>query len=115
MIKQKTNPIFEGMKEELKDLKNFELVEKKLFKLMRSDHKHETVKQYVKCERCYKKLQARKIAIREMGFKSYEQYASWKKVMVYIISNIKANEENNKKPSDKSTKGKQGTQRNKVK
>lgn len=80
------NPIFEGLSDEVKDPKNFEAIERKIVNTMLSDHKHATIKQFIKCKRCEVKRQKRARVIKEIGFKDAEQYQTWKKVMGMIIS-----------------------------
>ena len=82
----KANPIFEGLSDELKDPENFLKVERKIAKTMVSDHKHATIKQFIKCKRCQAKVKKKTEMIRELGFKDYNQYASWKKILQIIIN-----------------------------
>jgi len=82
----KPNPIFERLPDELKDPKNFEKIERKIAKTMISDHKHSTIKQFIKCKRCEVKRQKRAKVIKELGFTSPEQYQNWKKVLHKIIN-----------------------------
>lgn len=82
----KPNPIFNGLPEHLKDPLVFEDIEKKLNKVLISDHKHKTVSEFVKCKRCEAKRHKRNKLIREIGFNSYEQYLVWKKIMNIIIN-----------------------------
>lgn len=82
--KGKPNPIFKDLPEELKDPKNFKKIEKKLIAVVFSDHKHTSIKTYMKCKRCQDKFQKRHQMIRELGFKDYEQYTLWRKVMTII-------------------------------
>ena len=82
----KPNPIFERLSDELKDPKNFEKIERKIANTMLSDHKHATIKQFIKCKRCEAKRQKRAKVIKELGFTSPEQYQNWKKVLHKIIN-----------------------------
>ena len=82
----KPHPVFKDLPEDLKDPKNFKGIEKKLSDVLISDHKHATIKSYLKCKRCQDKFQKRHQMIRDLGFKDYEQYTMWRKVMT-IISN----------------------------
>jgi len=86
--KLKPNPVFKGLPDNLKDPKTFKKVEKKLINAIFSDHKHATVKAYLKCKRCQDKFKKRQAFIKDLGFTSYEQYTEWKKVMT-IIDNKK--------------------------
>lgn len=87
--KLKPNPIFKDLPERLKDPENFHKIERELFEVLQSDHKHATVKQYVSCAWCNKKRELRQNKMKAMGFQGIEQYLEWRKVMG-IISN-KAN------------------------
>ncbi len=84
--KAKVNPIFEGLSNDLKDPKNFKKTEKKLADVMLSDHKHKTIKAFVKCKRCQVKVAQKSEMLRKLGFKDNLQYQSWKKVMQIIIN-----------------------------
>jgi len=72
--------------DELKDPKNFSKIEKKLANIMVSDHKHATIKQFMKCKRCQVKMRKKQETMKELGFKDFEQYQNWRKIMA-IISN----------------------------
>ena len=80
----KPDPIFKGMSKYLKDPKNFMVVENKLQDVLKSDHKHKTASSYVKCKECQTKYQERKARMKELGFKSIQQYLAWKKIHVII-------------------------------
>ena len=84
----KPSPVLVGLSDELKDPKCFKKIEKKLFDLVKSDHKHKTASAYVKCEECQTKYKKRKRAIRDLGFRDTQQYMEWKKIMT-IITNKK--------------------------
>lgn len=84
--KAKVNPIFKGLQDNLKDPKNFKKIEKKLANVMMSDHKHKQISTFIKCKRCQAKLEKKRRAIRELGFKDFEQYQNWKRVMLHIIN-----------------------------
>ena len=82
----KVNPIFDGLSDEIKDPKGFKKIEKKLESIMRSDHKHTNIKQFIKCKRCEVKRNKKNEAIKELGFKDINQYQNWKKVMQIIVN-----------------------------
>ncbi len=82
--KLKPNPIFKGLIPRLKDPKNFVKIEKELVDILKSDHKHKTVKTYVACVECQNKLQLKQQRMKTMGFTSYGQYIEWRKVMTII-------------------------------
>ena len=86
--KIKPNPLFKGMSKSLKDPANYEKIEKSLFEILKSDHKHRTASSYVKCKECNEKRLARQKAMDDLGFKSIKQYMEWKKIMT-IINNKK--------------------------
>jgi hypothetical protein len=70
--------------ENLKDVKYFKKIEKELFTKFTTGHKHKTVKSYVKCEPCQEMFMKRRERIKELGFKSIQQYQLWKKIMTII-------------------------------
>lgn len=80
----KPNPIFKGLSDDLKDPKNFKKVEKKL-DVLKSNHKHKTIKSYAGCIECKNKFEERKRIMQEIGFNSIGQYVEWKKIMRIII------------------------------
>lgn len=82
----KPNPLFKGMSSILKDPKNYKKIEKELIKILQSDHKHKTASSYVKCVECQAKREERKQKMKEVGFKSIQQYMEWKKIMTIIIN-----------------------------
>ncbi|MES2224151.1 MAG: hypothetical protein V4469_04440 [Patescibacteria group bacterium] len=82
----KPHPLFEGFSDKLKDPKVFLKTEKKLLAILKIDHKHKTVTQYVKCPECAAKREERKRIMEELGFKSINQYLEWKKIMTIIIN-----------------------------
>ena len=80
------NPIFEGLPDKLKDPKNFDDTEKRLAKIMHSDHKHKNIKEFLNCKRCQQKVHKRHEEMRKIGFDNVEQYQHWKKIMQIIIN-----------------------------
>ena len=82
----KENPIFKGLSDEIKDPKNFVKTENKIRRTMISDHKHATIKQFMKCQRCQIKMQKKREMLKELGFKNFIQYQNWKKIMVIILN-----------------------------
>lgn len=78
------NPIFKGMPDSLKDPKVFKEVEEKLRQASISDHKHSSVKAFVKCSRCKDKLARRQTIIKEYGFKDIRQYLEWRRIQTII-------------------------------
>lgn len=84
--KRKKNPLFKGFPSRLKDPASFEVVEKQLFDILQSGHKHKTASSYVRCSECMEKREERKRKMKELGFKSMQQYLEWKKIMDIIIN-----------------------------
>lgn len=82
--KLKPNPLFKGLPKDLKNPKRFEEIEKQLIDIMKSDHTHKTVKGFVTCAWCQKNMKLKQEMIQKLGFKSYGQYAEWRKIMVII-------------------------------
>lgn len=83
--KAKSNPELDGIPDDLKTTERFDEVEKELGKMMISDHTHAKAKKpmesFLNCKRCFAKLLKKRARIQELGFKDYEQYMSWRKVM----------------------------------
>ena len=84
--KGKLNPILKGLPEKLKDPACYEAIEKRLFLSVYSDHKHKSLKPYKQCNMCMLKLQRKRELIKEYGFKSFEQYLEWRKIMDIIYN-----------------------------
>jgi hypothetical protein len=76
--------ILEGLTDELKDPQCFEPIEKKIWRIMKSDHTHRTISGFNKCKRCQVKRAKRNTFIKETGFKNYEQYLKWRQIMSII-------------------------------
>ncbi len=85
----KPDPIFAGLSDSLKDPKSYKRIEKKLFKMIQTTHKHKTATSYVKCEACQIKRMNRQKMIKDLGFQSIQQYMAYKKIMD-IITNKKS-------------------------
>lgn len=83
--KRKPNPLFESLTDYLKDPANYEKIENELASMLKTDHKHKTVKEYVTCMWCQKKRELRQNRMRVMGFTSPEQFLEWRKIMQIII------------------------------
>jgi hypothetical protein len=82
----KPNSLFEGLSDEVKTIKAYNRIEKKIQELTKSDHNHKTVKEYVSCAWCNKKRQLRENYIKSEGFTSSKQYLEWRKIMEIIIN-----------------------------
>lgn len=82
--KIKGDPVLKGLPDNLKDPKMFNEVEQKIRLIMVSDHKHRKVQAFVKCKKCQGKIKKRHDALMEFGFKSYEQYLKWRRIMIII-------------------------------
>lgn len=85
----KPNPIFKGLPTSLKDPKMYAKIEKQLFEVLKGDHNHKTAKAYVRCVDCNSRREERKKIMKDIGFKSLNQYMEWKKIM-NIINNKKS-------------------------
>ncbi len=84
----KSDVALEGIPDSVKNPKTFEEIEKKLEEVMHSDHKHKKVVKFVQCKRCQKKLEKRRQVLKDYGFKGYEQYIKYRRIMD-IITNEK--------------------------
>lgn len=82
--KLKPNPLFKGLSAKMKDPKNFVDIEKRLQEVISSNHVHKTATSYAKCKECQGKREERKKMMKDIGFKSIQQYLEWKKIMVII-------------------------------
>ena len=84
--KGETPKVLEGLPDNLKNPEMFYIVEKELAKILESDHKHKTVKEYVSCAWCNQKRELRQNKVKSYGFQSLAQYLEWKKIMDIIIN-----------------------------
>lgn len=84
LSKVKENPIFAGLPSRLKEVEIYDKIEKELYDVVQTDHKHRSVKQYVTCAWCQKKRELKQNTIKAVGFTSLEQYLEWRKVMEVI-------------------------------
>jgi len=75
------NPAFKDMPDSLKDVDRYDEVVEKIAKVMHSDHTHRKVIAFTKCKQCAKKMERRRRVLKDLGFKDYQQYLSWRKVM----------------------------------
>lgn len=82
--KYKKDNLLDGLSDELKTTEKFDEIEAKLLDLIKTDHKHKTAKQYVKCIECMQKRDKRNELIKSFGFKNYLQYLQWKKIHTII-------------------------------
>lgn len=85
--KLKEHPVLKDLSDELKDVDKYKPIEKDLRTIMISDHKHKTPKAFINCKRCKEKFDKRKKALKDYGFKDYQQYLMWRKVMEIISQN----------------------------
>ena len=82
----KANPTLEGIPDELKDPARVKEVERAIHDAGVTFHKHRKPSEWMKCEHCQKKLQARKDKLKELGFKDYGQFLMWRKIQDIIIN-----------------------------
>jgi excinuclease UvrABC ATPase subunit len=82
----KPNPIFKGLSSKLKDPANYKDIEDKLQAILKSTHNHKTATSYAKCKECQSKRLERQKMMKDIGFKSIQQYLTWKKIMEIIIN-----------------------------
>lgn len=82
--KLRPDPMFKYMPSSLKDPACFDGIEKQVAETMKSDHTHKTIKAFMTCAWCQAKVKERHDLIMKLGFKSYEQYLNWKKIMTII-------------------------------
>lgn len=84
----KPMPILKDLPDELKDSECFERIEKKIWLIMKSDHTHRKISAFNKCKKCQAKRVKRNDYIKDVGFKNYEQYLKWRKIMSIIRNKI---------------------------
>lgn len=80
----KPNPIFKGLSSKLKDPEKYKEIEDKLQSILKSTHNHKTATSYAKCKECQSKREERKKMMKDIGFKSIQQYMEWRKIMEII-------------------------------
>lgn len=83
---RKIPKILEGIPEDLKNYDKFIEVERQISSHLISSHKHRSPATYIKCSECQEKRKARTDELKNLGFKSYEQYLEWRKIMLIIQS-----------------------------
>lgn len=84
--KYKKNPILKGIPDDLKTEEKFREITTKCSEIMKAEHQHKSVKSFVTCVWCQENLKKRQEYIKELGFKSYGQYAEYSRVMSIIIN-----------------------------
>lgn len=77
--------VLAGLPEYLKDPKIYPKIHKALLEELSTRHSHGTIEEYAKCFHCQRKFQGRSEMIRNLGFKSIQQFFAWQKVMDIII------------------------------
>lgn len=77
----KKEDILKDLPKKLKNVRAFDRIEKKLNAVLKTDHSHKTVKEYLTCAWCQAKFQTRQAMMKELGFKSIEQYSRWREVV----------------------------------
>ena len=85
--KFKQHPLLKGIPDDLKDLKKYAEVEKKLVSIMLTSHKHKSPAAFATCKDCSKKFQERREYITNLGFKDYSQFMLYRRVMNIISNN----------------------------
>lgn len=80
----KPNPVFKGLSKKLKDPKCFLKIEEQLNDIIKTDHKHKDVKEFVTCAWCQANREKRQKLMQKLGFKNIVQYLEWKKIMILI-------------------------------
>jgi hypothetical protein len=81
-----TPEVLVGLPDNLKTVDMYYTVESELAKMVKSDHKHKSVKEYVQCAWCNQKRHLRENKIKSYGFKSYAQFLEYRRIMDYIIN-----------------------------
>lgn len=81
-----TPEVLKGLPDNLKSVDMYYSIERELAKILESDHKHSSVKEYVSCAWCNQKRQLKQNRIKSYGFTSTAQYLEWKKIMDIIVN-----------------------------
>ena len=89
IAKLKVADVMKDIPTKLKNPKCYLEIERKLARVMLSDHKHSTISGFTKCKRCQAKHHKRREMIKEIGFKTLEQYMGWKRIMDIIVNKRK--------------------------
>lgn len=83
---KKLHPVVANLPEELKDPKCFKRIEKKIFEASKTGHDHKSLITWNKCKHCQQKFLERRALVKKLGFATYEQYLTWKKIMDIIVN-----------------------------
>lgn len=77
------NDVFKGLPKELKDFALFDVVQRDILNIMKTECNHVKVASALKCKKCKfeEKIKARSEYLRGKGFKDYGQYLRWQQVM----------------------------------
>lgn len=79
------HPALEGIPDDIKSEEAYNEIQKKIVKIMHSDHKHRKVSAFVNCKRCKDRVEKRNAYLKEKGFKNYGQYLTWRQVMDIVV------------------------------
>lgn len=85
--KYKQHPKLKGIPDDLKEVKKYREVEKTYASIMLTSHKHRNPKSFAACDDCSKKMEERRAYVKSLGFKDYEQFMLYRRVMGLIINN----------------------------
>lgn len=80
------NPIFNGLPEYLKDPQYYEKIEMAMIETLSSKKTYSDLMKYIESPEGKKGLLERRALIKRLGFKSTEQYMSWRKVMRSMLN-----------------------------
>jgi len=87
-----THPLLEGIPDEVKSVEAYVVIERELFNIVKSHHKHKKIGVWMRCKHCQKRHSLQTERIVSLGFKDRSQYSLWRKVMNIIYKN-QTNEE----------------------
>jgi len=86
------HPLLEGIPDGVKNVEAYVVIERELFNIVKSSHKHKKIGVWMRCKQCQKRHVMQTERIVSLGFKDRAQYSLWRRVMD-IIYKKQSNEE----------------------
>lgn len=83
---KKLHPVVGDLPAELKDPKCYKRIEKKIFEAGNSGHEHKSILVWNRCKHCQQKFLEKRAMVKKLGFKNYQQYLTWRKIMDIIVN-----------------------------
>ena len=76
--------IFKGLPDNLKDTVQYEIIEKRVAKIMKADHTHKSVSTFVKCKTCQANVKKRDEYLQSLGFEGIQQFMYYKRAILIM-------------------------------